>query len=309
MDPALLLFVEQFLNGIMFGMMLFLITAGLTLVFGIMDLVNLAHGGLFTLGAFLAAWLASVMGGVVLPILMATGLVMVIGIAMEFTVLRHFYKRDHLDQVLVTFGFILILNEMARFLWGAQGLSMTLPDALSQPITLFGELSYPLYRFGFILCGLLVSCLLYILIVRTRIGMIVRAGASDRDMLRGLGINVQLLFTFVFGMGAALAGFAGGLAAPIMSATIGMGEPVLIIAFVVIVLGGVGNVAGAFWAAMLVGLFDTLGRTYAGTLLSLILGPGAASAVAPSLSGMLVYLLMAFVLLFRPEGLFTRRAG
>jgi len=309
MDPSLLLFVEQVLNGLMFGMMLFLITAGLTLVFGIMDLVNLAHGGLFTLGAFTAAWLSGLTGGVVLPILLATALVLIIGIVMEFTVLRHFYQRGHLDQVLVTFGFILIFNEVARFLWGAQGITMALPEALNQPVHLFGELSYPLYRFGFILCGLLVSILLYVLIVRTRIGMIIRAGASDRDMLRGLGVNVQLLFTFVFGLGAALAGFAGGLAAPITSATIGMGEPVLIIAFVVIVLGGVGNVAGAFWAAILVGLFDTLGRTYSGTLLSALIGPGAASAVAPSLSGMSVYLLMAIVLVFRPEGLFSRRGG
>ena len=309
MNPDLLLFVEQALNGLMFGMMLFMITAGLTLIFGIMDLVNLAHGALFMFGAFIAAWVTGQTGNFALGCIAAVLVTLLMGLVMEVTVLRQYYQRHHLDQVLVTFGLILILNEVARMLWGAQGLSVALPDWLNRSVTLVPGLSYPLYRFTFIFCGLAVSTLLYILIVRTRVGMLIRAGASDRDMLRGLGVNVGLLFAFVFGLGSALAGLAGALASPVMSATIGMGEPVLIIAFVVIVLGGVGNIAGAFGAAILIGLIDTLGRTYMGSMLGLVLGDAAASALAPSLSSMLTYLLMALVLMVRPEGLFTRSAA
>ncbi|MEC9268322.1 branched-chain amino acid ABC transporter permease [Pacificispira sp.] len=308
-DTATLLFLEQSLNALQFGMMLFMITAGLTLVFGIMDLVNLAHGSQFMFGAFIAAWVAGETGNFYLAVVVAIVLTMALGFLMEVTVLRHFYKRHHLDQVLVTFGFILILNEVARALWGAQGLSLALPDALNRSVPLLPGLDYSLYRFVFIVCGIVVSIFLYVLIVKTRVGMLIRAGASDRDMVRGLGVNIGLLFTFVFGLGAALAGLSGALAAPIMSATIGMGEPILIIAFVVIVLGGVGNVKGAFWAALLIGFIDTLGRSYMAAIISFLAGDSVSAALAPSLSGMLIYLLMACVLVVRPEGLFARRAG
>lgn len=308
-NQALLLFIEQCLNGLQLGMMLFLITAGLTLVFGIMNLVNLAHGSIFMLGAFFAAWLMAQTGSFVGAIAIATVLTLLLGIFLEFTILRHFYRRDHLDQVLVTFGLILIMNDLARLIWGAQGLGMPLPDSLNAPVELLPGLNYSLYRFVFIVFGILVSVSLFLLITKTRIGMIIRAGASDRDMIRGLGVNIGLLFTFVFGLGAALAGLAGALAAPITSAIIGMGEPILIIAFVVIVLGGVGSVKGAFYAALLVGFIDAMGRSYLTGIVTWLAGAEAASTLAPALSSMLIYLLMAVVLIFRPEGLFTRKAA
>lgn len=309
LSSSLLLFIEQCMNGLQFGIMLFLITAGLTLVVGIMNFVNLAQGSLFMLGAFVTAWVAANSGNYYLAVLVAIAAVALLGILMEVLVVSRFYHRQHLDQVLATFGIILILNELARILWGAQGLSVTLPPELNRSIELLPGLTYPVFRFAFIIFGLATAGLLYLLISRTRVGMLIRAGASDRDMVRGLGINVNLLFALVFGLGAALAGLAGSLSVPIMSASVGMGEPVLMLGFVVIVLGGIGSIRGAFWAALLVGLVDTLGRSYATTLLSLFLGSKAGASLGPSLAGMVIYILMAAVLAVCPEGLFKAKAS
>ncbi len=303
-NPSLQLFIEQCLNGLQFGIMLFLITAGLTLVVGIMNFVNLAQGSLFMLGAFIAASFAAATGNYYLAVPVAVAGVAVLGAVLEVLVVSKFYHRQHLDQVLATFGLILILNEVARMLWGAQGLTVALPAELNRSIELLPGLTYPLFRFTFIVFGLATAFLLYLLISRTRVGMLIRAGASDRDMVRGLGVNINLLFTLVFGLGAALAGLAGGLSAPIMSASVGMGESVLMLGFVVIVLGGIGSIRGAFWAALLVGFIDTLGRSYITTLLSLLLGSKTGATLGPSLAGMTIYILMATVLAIRPEGLF-----
>ncbi|MEQ1956670.1 branched-chain amino acid ABC transporter permease [Mesorhizobium sp. CN2-181] len=308
-QATFLLFLEQCLNGLQFGIMLFLITAGLTLVVGIMNFVNLAQGSLFMLGAFVAAWFASATGNYYLAVAVAVAATAIIGALVEVLALSRFYRRPHLDQVLATFGFILIFNEVVRVLWGSQGLTVVLPPELNLSIELLPGLTYPLFRFVFIVFGLAVAAFLYVLIARTRVGMLIRAGASDREMVRGLGVNIGLLFTFVFGLGAALAGLAGSLSAPIMSASVGMGEPVLILGFVVIVIGGIGSIRGAFWAALLVGFIDTLGRSYATSLISLIFGSTAASSVGPSLSGMMIYILMATVLAVCPEGLFRARAS
>lgn len=308
-NPALLLFFEQCLNGLQFGIMLFLITAGLTLIVGIMDFVNLAQGSLFMIGAFVAASFAAATGSYYLAIPVAIAATAIIGAIIEVFALSRFYRRQHLDQVLATFGFILIFNEVARVVWGSQGLSVALPPELNRAIELLPGLTYPLFRFSFIIFGLAVAFFLYLLITRTRVGMLIRAGASDREMVRGLGVNIGLLFTFVFALGAGLAGLAGSLSAPIMSASVGMGEPVLILGFVVIVLGGIGSIRGAFWAALIVGFIDNLGRSYATYLVGLAFGKHAASTLGPSLSGMLIYILMATVLAIRPEGLFKARAS
>lgn len=308
-SPALLLFLEQCLNGFQFGIMLFLITAGLTLVVGIMNFVNLAQGSLFMLGAFVAASFAAATGNYYLAVPVAIVVVAALSAVMEVLVISRFYHRQHLDQVLATFGLILILNEVARALWGAQGLSVTLPAELNRSIEFLPGFTYPVFRFVFIVLGLATAFFLYLLISRTRVGMLIRAGASDRDMVRGLGVNINLLFTLVFSLGAALAGLAGSLSAPIMSASVGMGEPVLMLGFVVIVLGGIGSIRGAFWAALLVGFFDTLGRSYATTLLSLLFGSKVGASLGPALAGMTIYILMAMVLAVRPEGLFRVRAS
>jgi len=306
--PSLLLFIEQCLNGVQFGIMLFLITAGLTLIVGIMNFVNLAQGALFMVGAFVAGWVATKTGNYYLAIPVAIVTTAIVGAAMEMFTLSRFYNRQHLDQVLATFGFVMIINEAARMLWGSQGLSVSLPPELNRAVELLPGLTYPLFRLVFIMFGLAVALFLYVLVTRTRVGMLIRAGASDRDMVRGLGVNIGLLFTFIFCLGAALAGLAGSLSAPIMSASVGMGEPVLILGLVVIVLGGIGSIRGAFLAALLVGLIDTLGRSYATDLVSLIFGGKAAASLGPSLAGMAIYILMAVVLAVRPEGLFTKRA-
>lgn len=307
MPASLLLFVEQCLNGVQFGVMLFLITAGLTLIVGIMNFVNLSQGSLFMVGAFVTGWFASRTGNYYIAIPIAIVATAVLGAVMEVAALKRFYHRPHLDQVLATFGFIMIINEGSRILWGSQGLTVTLPAELSHAVTIFSGLTYPVFRLVFIAIGLLVALFLYVLVTRTRIGMLIRAGATDRDMIRGLGVNIGLLFTFIFALGSALAGLAGGLSAPIMSASVGMGEPVLILGLVVIVLGGIGSVRGAFLAALLVGLIDTMGRSYATTVVAAILGNDVAASLGPSLAGMAIYILMAVVLAMRPEGLFAKR--
>jgi branched-chain amino acid transport system permease protein len=300
----MLLFIEQCLNGLQFGLLLFLLAAGLTLVFGIMDLVNLAHGSLYMLGAYFAATFAAWTDSFVIAALLALGATLVAGMALEVVALRRLYGRDHLDHVLGTFGLILFFNELVRIIWGPAGLSLPLPMWLIYPIEILPGLFYPTYRIAIILTALLVALFLYVLVMRTRLGMLIRAGASNREMTGALGVNINLLYTLVFGLGAALAGLAGLMQAPILTVQIGMGENILILAFVVIIIGGIGSIRGAFIAAVLVGLIDTIGRAFLPDILRLVLSSRGASTVAPAMSSMMIYLLMAIVLVLRPEGLF-----
>jgi branched-chain amino acid transport system permease protein len=300
----MLLFIEQCLNGLQFGLLLFLLAAGLTLVFGIMDLVNLAHGSLYMLGAYFAATFAAWTDSFVLGALLALGATLVVGMALEVVALRRLYGRDHLDHVLGTFGLILFFNELVRLVWGPAGLSLSLPMWFIYPVEILPGLFYPTYRIAIIVTALLVALFLYILVMRTRLGMLIRAGASNREMTGALGVNINLLYTLVFGLGAALAGLAGLMQAPILTVQIGMGENILILAFVVIIIGGIGSIRGAFIAAVLVGLIDTIGRAFLPDLLRLVLSSRGASTVAPAMSSMMIYLLMAIVLVLRPEGLF-----
>ena len=300
----MLLFIEQCLNGLQFGLLLFLLAAGLTLVFGIMDLVNLAHGSLYMLGAYFAATFAAWTDSFVIAALLALAATLVAGMALEVVALRRLYGRDHLDHVLGTFGLILFFNELVRIIWGPAGLSLPLPMWLIYPIEILPGLFYPTYRIAIILTALLVALFLYVLVMRTRLGMLIRAGASNREMTGALGVNINLLYTLVFGLGAALAGLAGLMQAPILTVQIGMGENILILAFVVIIIGGIGSIRGAFIAAVLVGLIDTIGRAFLPDVLRLVLSSRGASTVAPAMSSMMIYLLMAIVLVLRPEGLF-----
>jgi len=300
----MLLFIEQCLNGLQFGLLLFLLAAGLTLVFGIMDLVNLAHGSLYMLGAYFAATFAAWTDSFVIAALLALAATLVAGMALEVVALRRLYGRDHLDHVLGTFGLILFFNELVRIIWGPAGMSLPLPMWLIYPIEILPGRFYPTYRIAIILTALLVALFLYVLVMRTRLGMLIRAGASNREMTGALGVNINLLYTLVFGLGAALAGLAGLMQAPILTVQIGMGENILILAFVVIIIGGIGSIRGAFIAAVLVGLIDTIGRAFLPDILRLVLSSRGASTVAPAMSSMMIYLLMAIVLVLRPEGLF-----
>src|SRR5689334_1250685 len=300
----MLLFLEQCLNGLQLGLLLFMLAAGLTLVFGIMDLMNLAHGSLYMMGAYFAAsfvaWTDSFVGGAVL----ALGATLLLGIALELVALRPLYGRDHLDHVLGTFGLILFFNELVRLIWGPAGLSLPLPSWLTSYVEVLPGVYYSAYKLSIIIVALAVAAFLYLLVMRTRIGMLIRAGASNREMVGALGVNIKLLFTLVFGLGAALAGLAGLMQAPILTVQIGMGESILILAFVVTVIGGIGSIRGAFVAAIMVGFIDTLGRAYFTDLLRLAFTKETAATAAPALSSMLIYLLVAIVLIIRPEGLF-----
>jgi branched-chain amino acid transport system permease protein len=300
----MLLFLEQCLNGVQFGLLLFLLAAGLTLIFGIMDLVNLAHGSLYMLGAYFAATFAAWTGSFVLGALLALGATWLAGVTLEVVALRPLYGRDHLDHVLGTFGLILFFNELVRIVWGPAGRSLPLPDWLNTSVPLLPGLDYPTYRVAIIVTALAMALFLYVLVMRTKLGMLIRAGASNREMTGALGVNINLLCTLVFGLGAALAGLAGLMQAPIQTVQIGMGENILILAFVVIIIGGIGSIRGAFVAALLVGLIDTIGRAFLPDLMRLVLSSREASTVAPALSSMLIYLLMAIVLVLRPAGLF-----
>jgi branched-chain amino acid transport system permease protein len=302
------LFIEQCLNGLQFGLLLFLLAAGLTLVFGIMDLVNLAHGSLYMIGAYFAATFSALTGSFVLGVIMALLGTLVVGMAVEVIAMRRLYGRDHLDHVLATFGLILFFDELVRLIWGAGGLSLPLPSWLNTSVQLLPGVYYSAYKFSIIVVALAVAAILYLVVMRTRLGMLIRAGASNREMVGALGINIKLLFTLVFGLGAALAGLAGLMQAPILTVQIGMGENILILAFVITVIGGIGSIRGAFIAALLVGFIDTLGRSYFPGLLREILGNQAASTAAPALSSMLIYILMAAVLIARPQGLFPANA-
>ena len=300
----MLYLIEQCLNGIQLGMLLFLLAAGLTLVFGIMDLVNLAHGSLYMLGAYLAATFAAATGSFVLGAILALLATLVVGMALEVIAIRRLYGRDHLDHVLGTFGLLLFFNEAVRLIWGPGGLTLPLPSQMLTAVQVLPGVFYPLYRVVIILATLAVALLLYVLVMRTRVGMLIRAGASNREMVGALGVNIKLLYTLVFGLGAALAGFAGLMQAPILTVQIGMGENILILAFVVIIIGGIGSIRGAFVAAIIVGLIDTIGRAFLPDLMRTFLSYSAGSSAGPALSSMMIYMLMAAVLVFRPEGLF-----
>jgi len=302
MDWALL--AAQLLNGFQLGILLFLLAAGLTLVFGIMDLVNLAHGSLYMMGAFFCATFTELTGSFYLGIVLALPAALLLGIVVEVVTLRTLYQRDHLDQVLATFGLILFFNELVLIVWGPEGEVIPLPDVLNGSLELVPGFLYPTYRVVIIAVGLGVAAGLYWLVGMTRLGMLIRAGASNRTMVGALGIDIKLLFTLVFGLGAALAGLAGLMAGPILAVSIGMGEQILILTFVVIVIGGIGSIRGAFIAAVIVGVIDTLGRSFLDVFLLLFLAPNFAETAAPALSAMLIYILMAAVLFFKPQGLF-----
>jgi len=279
----------QLLNGLQYGLLLFLVASGLTLIFGIMGVINLAHGSFYMVGAYLAWSLAAMTGSLVAAILIGVALSVLLGLALEWLLIRHFYHRDHLYQVLLTYGLILVFEELRSILWGDDVQGVPVPAALSQSIPLTDTLSYPVYRLMMSGACLAVALAMYLLIRRTRLGMTIRAGAHSRELVETLGINVRLLFQVVFALGVALASFAGMLAAPVSSVYPGMGNQVLIICFVVVVIGGIGSIRGALIAALLIGLADTFGQVF-----------------LPQIAGMMVYLLMALVLVLRPEGLFRR---
>ncbi|MSQ60284.1 MAG: branched-chain amino acid ABC transporter permease [Betaproteobacteria bacterium] len=298
---------EQSLNGLQFGLMLFLLAAGLTLVFGIMDMINLAHGSLYMTGAYLAAALTTYSGSFLLGVGGSLAGTAVIGVLLEVTLLRTLYERDHLSQVLATFALILILNEFVRLIWGPQPVALNLPEALSGPVEVIPGLTYPIYRLLIIAVGIAVALLLYFLVSHTRAGMWVRAGASNREMAMAMGVNVRGLFTAVFAVGAALSALAGAMLGPLLAVQVGMGESILILAFVVIVVGGIGSIRGAFVGAILVGVVDTVGRTILPMTLREVFSPQVASNLGPALASILIYILMAGVLFWRPQGLFPAR--
>ncbi len=298
------LLAEQLLNGLQLGVMLFLLAAGLTLVFGIMGLINLAHGSLYMVGAFASAWVQQRTGSFALAVLAGLAAAGGTGIAVEALVLRRLYAREHMDQVLATFGLIMFFNELMAILFGRQPLMASIPGFLSGSVELIPGVPYPVFRLAIILVGVAVAIGLYYLISHTRIGMLVRAGATHRDMVRALGVDIVLLYTFVFGLGAVLAGLAGLLTGPLLSVQVGMGDRILITTFVVIVIGGVGSVRGALVGAMLVGMVDTLTRAFLPGMLRGVMPASSADALGAGLSSMAIFILMAIVLLVRPRGLF-----
>ncbi len=304
---SLQLFIEQLLNGIQFGFMLFLMSAGLTLIFGVMGLINLAHGSFFMIGAFSASFVAGLTGNFFLAILASLILPALIGIMVEFSVIRKLYERDHLDQVLATFALILIFSEASRYIFGAFPLFLDIPNLLQGNILLPGEIVYSKYRLIIIIIGLFIALGLYFLINRTLLGIQIKAGQNDRQMIRVLGINISRLYTIVFAMGAALAGLAGALIGAIQSVEVGMGEPVLILAFVVIVIGGIGSIKGALIGALLIGVLDTMARLFLPIFFELIMETSQALSLGSSLASMSAYVLMALVLIFRPTGLFGKK--
>jgi branched-chain amino acid transport system permease protein len=301
------LLVEQLLNGLQLGLMLFLLAAGLTLVFGIMDMINLAHGSLYMVGAYLIATLTSVTGSWVNGLLLGVLATAALAVLLELSVLRRLYQRDHLSQVLGTFAILLMCNEAVRMIWGPQPLPLNPPAALSGPVELLPGLMYPAYRLLIIGVGLAVALAMYVGVTRTRIGMQVRAGAANREMAIAMGVNVPRLFTGVFALGAALCAIAGGMLGPLLSVQVGMGESILILAFVVIVIGGIGSIRGAFLGALLVGFVDTAGRTLLPMGLSQVLPPQWAAQAGPAVASILIYVLMAALLFWKPRGLFPAR--
>jgi branched-chain amino acid transport system permease protein len=301
---SLALLAVQTLNGLQLGILLFLIAAGLTLTFGVMNFVNLAHGVQYMVGAYLAAMFASLTGGFWSALALTLPTALAFGLALEFLVFRWLYDRDHLSQILATFGVILFMNQGVKTIWGAAPLSVPMPEALSGSVALMPGLLFPVYRLALIAVGLATGLALYLVINHTRVGMLIRAGATNAAMVSALGVDIRRLFMLVFGFGAMLAGFAGAMVAPILSVEPGMGDNLLILAFVVIVIGGIGSIRGAFLAALMVGLIDTLGRAFGAQMLRVALAPAAANQTGRALAPMLIYILMAAVLFHRPSGLF-----
>src|SRR3954467_4882076 len=299
---------EQLLNGLQYGVMLFLMAAGLTLILGIMNMVNLAHGSLFMVGAYLAVAAFNWTGNYLVAVILGFLGTLVVGMVIEVVALRTLYNRDHLDQVLATFGLILFFNELTALIWGRGSLYTSLPSWLQGHVTLFTGSRYPLYRLVILGVGLAVAVALWYVVTRTRLGMLIRAGASNRTMVAALGVNIRLLYTVVFGFGAALAGLAGLLAGPIYNVQPGMGELILIQVFVVIVIGGIGSGRGALGGGVLVGIVATLGRAFLKPVLATMISAPAAESAGPALASMLIYLLMAAVLAFKPQGLFPARS-
>ncbi len=301
------LLAVQLLNGLQLGILLFLLASGLTLIFGIMDVVNLAHGSLYMAGAFLCATFTQWFDSFLLGLLAALPAVAIIGLLVELIVIRRLYQRDHLDHVLATFGLILAFDALTQMIWGPDGQVIPLPAWLDGQVMLTADIVLPSYRLAITTTGLLVGIGLFVLVTRTRLGMRIRAGATNRTMISALGINIGMLFSIVFGIGAVLAGLAGMMIAPITEASIGMGNQIIIVAFVVIVIGGIGSIKGAFIAAILVGLIDTMGRSYLDVLFKLFMSAQNAETSAPAISAMLIYILMAVILAVRPTGLFGPR--
>ena len=304
---SFVLIAEQILNGLQFGIMLFLMSAGLTLIFGVMGLINLAHGSLYMIGAFVAATVASITGSFILALAAALSAAALAGALVEITIIRKLYNRDHLDQVLATFALILIFSEGTRWVFGSFPLYLNVPSYLQGALTLPGGIQYPLYRITLIVLGLIIGAGLGLLITKTRLGIQIRAGENDREMVSALGVNISKLYTFVFALGAALAGLAGALVGAIQSVEVGMGEPVLILAFVVIVIGGIGSVKGALIGSILVGLTDTLGGIFLPKFFGLFMDLATATNVGSSIASMAIYILMSIVLVWRPTGLFGQR--
>lgn len=298
----------QLLNGLQYGVLLFLLAAGLTLIFGIMSFVNLAHGSLYMVGAYTAAVVAAQTDSFVLSVLGGCAAGLVMGALLEWVAVSRLYSKDHLDHVLATFGLVLFFNEAVRFIWGPQPLFVSLPGSLSGTVEIFG-FTYPSYRFMIILVGVSVALGSHWLIQKTRVGMLIRAGSVNPAMVAALGVNISLLNAFLFALGSALAALAGAVASPILSVQSGMGDAVLITTLVVIVIGGIGSVAGAFYASLFVGVVDTFGRSYLPLILRQVVDRDVATAAGPALASMLIYLLMAIVLAWRPNGLFPMNRG
>ena len=297
------LLATQLMNGLQLGLLLFLLASGLTLIFGIMDFINLSHGSFYMIGAYFCGTVVAKTGSFVTGVIVGLIGVFMVGALVEWLIARKLYRQDHLDHVLVTFGLILIFDTLVHLLWGASGMAIPLPDVLNGQL-IVGSLVLPTYRLLIIVAGLLVAAILFLLVTKTRLGMLIRAGASNRTMVEALGVNIDRLFLVVFALGAAMAGLAGMLIAPITEASIGMGNDIIIVAFVVVIVGGIGSVKGAFYAALFIGLIDTLSRSYLDRLLTLTMPANYAETAAPALSAMLIYILMAAVLAFRPQGLF-----
>ncbi|MES2529463.1 MAG: branched-chain amino acid ABC transporter permease [Pseudomonadota bacterium] len=304
---TLILFIEQMLNGLGYGLMLFLLAAGLTLVFGIMDVMNLAHGSLFMGGAYVAAQVHTQSGSFVAAVLAALVVIVLLAVLLEWLLVRRLYGRDHLSQVLATFGLILVADDAVKMIWGPAPIMASAPAALSGPVQLLPELPYPAYRLVILAAGLLVALGLYLLVNHTRVGMLVRAGASNRPMAEFMGVRVGRIFSLVFLLGAALAALAGALMGPLTAVQIGMGEEIIIPSLVVLVIGGIGSIRGAFVAAMLVGMVDTIGRAFVPVALRSFLPPTLVSDLGPVIAGLATYALMAGILAFKPAGLFPAR--
>ena len=301
-----ILFFEQLLNGLQFGIMLFLMAAGLTLIFGVMGIINLAHGSFYMIGAFGAALIAGLTGSFLLALLASLIGAAIAGVLTEIIIIRHLYRRDHLDQVLATFALILLFSEGVRWCFGAFPLYLNIPTTLNGSIPLIFDIIYSKYRLFIIFVGLLIAFCLYIMISKTRLGIRIRAGQNDRQMISALGVDISKLYTIVFALGAGLAGLAGALIGAIQSVEVGMGEPILILAFVVIVIGGIGSIKGAFIGSLLVGITDTLGRVFLPEFLRIFMESSSATSIGSSIGSMLIYILMALILIIKPSGLFGK---